>query len=431
MEDDRGTARKKGWVILLLMTGYTLSYVDRQIISLLVEPIKAELHLNDTQIGLMQGFAFAICYAVMGLPLARAIDRGHRPRIAAGCVAIWSAATAAGGFATHYLSFLLTRAATATAEAGLPPAALSLFSDLFSPRWLVRANAALLISPFLGTGLALLAGGHLLTGYEAAGGLRLPLIGLLSPWRAVLVTVALPGIILAPLLLTIQETPTRAARRREAHGTSGLAVAFREHGPVFVPYIFGTMFAAVVIFAQVAWLPTMLVRTQHLSPGVVGQQVGPIYLGFGLLGALIGSLILSQAPAEKTVSRSVTMLTATALVLVPASLSIGWAHDPQLVLGLFAVSVFASSIVLTISATPLQLLSPSHLRARVIAFAAMVVVIGGAGGGPFLVGLASDRVFGAISPAVAIIPACSALAGAACFAVASRRIAARRRASLA
>jgi MFS family permease len=419
-----GDSQRQRWtMVFLFLLCLTCSYIDRQVISLLVEPIKHDLGLTDFQIGLVQGFAFASCYALMGIPIARALDRGDRIVIAAGCVSVWSAATAACAFVGGYGSLLAARAMTAVAEAGLPPAALSLIGDRFERDRIARASAVFMLGPYLGTGLALLGGGALFGAFAQAGGLHLPGGHVLAPWRGVFLVVATPGLVLAPLLLLLRD-PRRHGHLAGAQAPGGaLLPALQTLRPFLVPYLAGMTLAVLVLFAQIAWLPTFFIRVRHLSPTQVGPMIGILYLAAGIAGSIAAGALSGRGASDALAKTVRNMRWAAAILAVSAPL-VTLVPDTGAGLALFAISAAASSFIVALVPTPLQLTAPASVRAQVITIGAFVVAVGGAGGGPFLVGLLTDKLFGdpqSIGAALAVTCLVSALLGTAGLEVALRR----------
>ena len=410
-----GDSRGEGWgMVLLFLLCFVCSYVDRQVISILVEPMKRDLGLSDLQVGLLQGFAFATCYAVVGIPLARALDRGNRVNIASGCVALWSVSTAGCAFVGSYGTLLATRAVTAVAEAGLPPAALSLIGDRFERRQIARVSALFMLGPYLGTGIALLGGGALLSFYEQSSGLRLPGGYLLAPWRAIFVTVAVPGLILAFCLLLFLRDPRSVKQAAlEAGKSTALLPVLKERRRFLTLYLLGATLAVLVLFAQTAWLPTYFIRIHELPAADVGKMVGPIFLLGGIAGSL-AAVWLSAGGGDEPLDLLLKLMIRASLVLVPSAIAVTLVPWILLSLAFFAVSVVAGSLIVALLPTPLQLIAPDGTKAQFITIGAFVLSIGAAGGGPFVVGLFSDLLFQdprSIGSALALAGGTSALTG--------------------
>ena len=382
----------------IMLACSALSYIDRQVISLVVQPIKAALQLSDTQIGLLQGLAFSLCYAVAGLPLAVAVDRSHRVRLASGCVAVWSAATAMCGLVSTYLGLLLARAATAVSEAGFSPAALSILSDIVPPAKVARVGAIYLLGPSLGTGLALLLGGWILEAFEASGGARFA--GLtLAPWQALFVVIGLPGFVLALILLVTVREPVRtrsslAARAGADADTTSLRAALANTGDFLIPYVVGSTLIMLVQFAQAAWTPTFFVRSWGLEPHSAGQTLGPIFIACATLGALVSSWLAKGDTGQQALERVVTIVLGGAALLGPAAVLMPLVPSFEAALALYAVLAFSFSLIASLATAPMLLVLPSAVRGRSIAAGGFLLAVVGGGGGPLLVGLMTDHVFG-------------------------------------
>lgn len=382
-----------GFVLAILLAGSTLSYIDRQIISLVVEPIKAAFGLSDTQVGLLQGFAFSLCYAIAGLPLALAVDRSNRVRLATGCVAVWSLATSACGIVSSYVGLLTARAATAVSEAGFSPAALSILSDVVPPQRIARIGAIYLLGPALGVGLALMLGGWTLEQLQASQGLNL--FGAhFEPWQALFICIGAPGVFVSLLiLLTIREpqrTDAAIAARGAKSNSGSLIEALRTTGDFMIPYVIGTTLIMLVQFAQSAWMPTFFVRRWGLEPHQAGQTLGPIFIVCAIAGAIVTGVLAKGADGQRTLERVVTIVLAGAAVLGPAVVLLPLVPNYTLALVLFGVLAFSFSAVASLATAPMLLVMPSAVRGQSIAAGGFLLAVVGGGGGPLLVGLVTD-----------------------------------------
>lgn len=205
----------RAWIVVgLLMVAYTSSFIDRQIMSLLVEPIRADLGITDTQFSLLAGLAFSIFYSVMGLPLGWLADRMSRRMIILVGMIAWSIMTALCGLATSFLALFIARVGVGIGEAALSPAAYSLISDYFPPERRARAISAYAMGPYLGSGLALIIGGQVIEAASRMGPFTIEGLGTFAPWQAVFFAVGLPGVIIALLFLLIREPERRGSRRK-------------------------------------------------------------------------------------------------------------------------------------------------------------------------------------------------------------------------
>ncbi len=218
------------WYVVIVLTAiYMLSFVDRQILSLLVGPIKRDLAISDTRIGLLQGLSFALFYTVMGLPLGRAADKRNRRNLIAGCVLVWSLFTGLCSVAKSFWTLFLTRIGVGVGEAGLSPAAYSMLADYFPSERLGVAISIYYMGVFLGSGAALLVGGSIVDALVRSPLITLPLLGTIASWRVTFLLVGLPGLVFAALVYTVREPLRRdllkAADGRTAQLSLGQSIA--------------------------------------------------------------------------------------------------------------------------------------------------------------------------------------------------------------
>lgn len=379
------------YAVVLLTFCFTLAYVDRQVLSLLVGPVKASLRLSDSQIGLVQGAAFSIFYVIASVPLARLVDAGNRPRILAWCVAGWSAMTAACGLATSFGFLMLARIGVAVGEAGLPPGSLAIFADFFSSKRIAKATTFFMISPYLGGGLALFVGGLL---YRKIGHWKLlivPFVGHVEPWQIMFFVMGLPGIFMALLVATTLPDPRRV---QNSHVTAVPALSqvinFIAKRGFYLTYVGAVSLIVLLLYSYSAWMPAAMMRSHNLNEGQVGPVFGPVLLTSGIVGSLIAGWLGSKSEEAKALPYVASLLmTAAALLVVPAVLAPVVA-DYRVSITLFGISVFLYSAILSLSPVPVQLIAPPGMQAQLIAF--MGLVYGLVGGlGPISVGLLSEH----------------------------------------
>jgi len=269
------TARRRVQIALALLLGvYMLNFVDRQIVNILAEPMAKELGLSDTQIGLMTGLSFALIYTVLGLPLARYADRASTNRVGliSICIAVWSAMTAMGAFAQSFTHMLLARIGVGAGEAGCTPAATTLIADLVPERQRARAMAIFGLGVPLGSLLGLVIGGVVSDHYG---------------WRAALLLVGAPGLLLALVFWRLAEEPRLA---QAVHDTTPpperlpLGEVLREIAAsrAFRWIVIGSCFSAFFSYGKGVWQIIYLIRSHGLSAGQVG-------LGLGISGGILGA----------------------------------------------------------------------------------------------------------------------------------------------
>jgi MFS family permease len=386
------------YVVFLLMLCYALSLIDRQILSLLVGPLKRDLHISDTRIGLLQGFSFALFYTLAGLPLGRVADtRNRRNLITVGIIA-WSVLTAACSVARNYWALFFTRMGVGVGEATLSPAAFSLIADYFPSGRLGIALSVYSMGIYIGSGLALIVGGTVVQGLAHRPELTLPILGTVASWRATFLVVGLPGFLIALLARTIRE-PQRRYLQRTADGQAsqlgfrGFFQQLRIRLGSFVGVSLGMVFQAVAGYAFLAWGPTFLQRTYGWSPGQSGRTLGILTLVCGCLGMYLGGTLCDlwqkQGRHEAPLRVGVFSATGTA-VFFPLALT---TIKPAWATALLAPAILFLALPIGCSYAALQLILPNQLRGQVSALFLFILSLGGLSLGPLLPGLLTDYFF--------------------------------------
>jgi MFS family permease len=382
-----------GWyAVAVLCAALLLSFTDRLIINLVVDPIRADLSLSDVKISLLQGAGFAVIFAFAGLPCGRLADSINRRNLIAAGVALWSGATIACGLAVDFWSFFAARVAVGLGEAALVPAASSLIIDFFSPHRRGLALGMFSLGATFGTGAALFIGGVLLGWIDAGWFTSVPLIGALAPWRLLMTLVGLPGFALLPFLLLISEPP-----RLHTTGLLALSAVFgrliANNATVLrVCLVKGVLGAG--DYALIAWLPTLLQRAYGMSPLEAGGMVGLAITISGVTASLAGGA-LSDAIARRWGFRTrVVLLLACYTLTVAGAASIFFADTGQQAALAFAIWALGSIGGYVIGHVVMQENVPNEMRATTIALSLTVTALIGIGLGPTLVPLVAEHGFG-------------------------------------
>lgn len=393
--------------MVLLTVAYVFNFVDRYILSLLVEPIKADLGLSDTQMALLIGPAFAVLYGVAGLPLGWLADRGRRTLILGSGVALWSLATAASALARSYGQLFLARVGVGVGEATLNPCALSMISDSFPPERRGRPIAFFTGAQSIGAGLAALGGAAILAWAASMDKLELPWLGEVQPWQFTFVVVGLPGLLLALLLLVARE-PARQERAASATGATmknTLAYLWQRRG-TYLSFVAFPLVMTTVAYSQ-SFFAAMYMRTWDWP-----LQKYALWSGLALI--IIGPITVNTAGwiCDRLVKKGVmdgpvrVMLAGSVLLILFGILS------PLMPSGELAFVVWLFNLVgmSTVSASaPIAMLNiaPATMRGQFTAIFYMITSLGGLLIGPTAVGLLSDFVFGAqgLTYATAVVPA--------------------------
>ncbi|MEX1147683.1 MAG: MFS transporter, partial [Sphingomonadales bacterium] len=279
-------SNKMKWTITVLLAAcFTISYVDRQIISIMIDPIKDSLGVSDTQIGLMQGVSFSLFYVVASIPLAWLSDRGNRTAVMTFCVAGWSCMTMLCGFAATYWQLFLARIGVAVGEAGLPPAALTNLADMFEARKLALATSIFMLAPFIGGGIALIGGGALYAASESWD-VSVPGFGTLEQWQMVFIIIGAPGLLVAAMIpLMIRGSGIKQKRHSQTAFTH-LLKFYRINWRIVGVFALSIALVIAVMMAYLTWLPAAIMRSKNVDAQTIGTLFGPIYMTAGVLGTL-------------------------------------------------------------------------------------------------------------------------------------------------
>jgi MFS family permease len=382
----------------VLTIAYIFSYVDRQVLSLLVEPIRADLQITDFQMGLLQGMAFALFYTILGIPLGRLADRVSRKMIVGIGAFCWSLMTAACGLSKNFTTLFFTRMGVGVGEAGLSPAAYSMIGDLYPPHRVARAMAIYTMGITVGGGLAYLVGGVVIGIITRAGPVDIPMIGVLAPWKMTFIAVGLPGLLLVPLIYFMKEPPRRGSLQ-SADGQVA-TVPFKqvlsfvlENKRIFFAMFLGSSMLSIIGYGTANWYPTFLIRTYGMSIEQVGFEFGLIYGIFGTIGAF-GSAVLSEKLAANgyiDANMRVVMLVGFFLI-VPASVG-PLMPEKWMALCFAAVTVILLNAHMGITAAAVQQVTPNQMRGTVTAMLLFMTNIVGLGLGAVIIAAITDFVF--------------------------------------
>src|ERR1700674_3997465 len=406
------------YVVLILMVCYTLSFVNRQILSLLVGPMKHDLALSDTRVGLLQGFAFALFYGLMGLPLGRLADTRNRRNVIILGVVLWSFLTGACSAAKSFWSLFLARMGVGVGEATLSPSAFSLISDYFPKEKLGGALSVYSMGIFIGSGLALIAGGSVVDAGTRMPAVTLPLLGTVAPWRFTFLIVGAPGLAIALLLYTVRE-PIRRQLMRTSSGAPArlrfqeVVAELRMRWQSVLGISLGMVFQSMGTYAFVAWAPAFLQRIHGWSAGQSGRALGSIILVFGCLGMSGGGRMCDRWQKQGVLEAPLRVAIVSAIgsgILFAFAMT---AKQTAWTLLLAAPALFFLALPIGSSYAAIQLIFPNQARGQVSALFLLILNMGGLSLGPLLPGLLNDYVFRnekMIGPSLAItMSAASAL----------------------
>jgi MFS family permease len=383
------------WAVAVFSLAAVLSYTDRQILSLLVDPIRADLHITDTQVSLLQGLAFALVYSVAGLPLGRLADLVPRRTVILCGVLIWTAATVACGLSRGFGALFVARVFVGVGEAALAPATMSMLADLFPPHRRGTAIGIFLMGMVVGGGVALGIGGSLLEATRAGLFRGVPLLGALQPWRSSLLVLGAPGLIVALLLLLVRE-PVRRHRTGDTqpvrYSLRQVAAELFARRRLVAPLVGAMALMSVGDFSLLNWTPALLSRNYKFSPAEIGAVLGALAVATGVVGTVLGGL-LSDRLAKAGGPRARIMTAAVSATLAAPLVVIGATSAPWMVFAVFAWWNLFSSAAGTIGITCLQEAVPNEVRGVSISMVSFGNIMGGLGLGTMMTAMVTDQVF--------------------------------------
>jgi MFS family permease len=378
-------ASRAWWAVGVFCIAAVLSYSDRQILSLLVDPIRADLHVSDVQIGWLQGAAFALIYAVAGVALGRAADVLPRRWVIVAGVLVWSLATIACGYAGSFWALFAARAAVGVGEAALAPAAMSIITDSFPAERRGAGVGTFLMGMVVGAGGALALGGFILQAAQSGALAGVPVLGALAPWRAGLVVLGLAGLPVAALIATVAEP----VRRHLMHGAAGHASFGEAARGLFalwrplLPLYIAMGLANICDFAILNWAPTLLIRRFGVGVGEIGSVLGLVVIASGVAGSLVPGLVTDRW-VQRGGSASRLRLAVGAMVAGIACTLLVAAPGPALVFTLAGLWMTASTTGQSLGITLIQEVAPGDARGLAMSLASLVNIGGGLALGAWL-----------------------------------------------
>jgi MFS family permease len=382
----------------ILMLCYTLSYADRQILAFLVGPLKHDLDISDTEVGLLQGAAFALVYTFFGLPMGALADRLSRRNLVAIGVVVWSLATSVSSIARSFLSLGAARMGVGLGEATLSPCAFSMITDSFPKERLSTALSVYTMGIQLGSGLALVIGGVVAQAVSHMNPIRLPGIGFIAAWRVTFLIVGAPGLLVALLLTSVGEP----ARRALLLDSSGRAVQLRladALAQIRARWRSVAGIAAMIScqatcnYVLLTWGPTFFERIHHWPKDRTGLVLGLTTLGCGCLGLLVGGRVSDRWQRRGVIDGPLRVgmvsLVGMALLLAPATLFASASWTVAALIG----AVFCIGLPIGCGYAAVQLIFPNQARGLVSAVIIFAVALIGLGFGALLPGLLNDHLF--------------------------------------
>jgi MFS family permease len=391
------TSNKYAWYAVFVLTLANISsFIDRQILSLLVKPIKHDLHLSDTQMSLLMGLSFALFYTIFGMFIGRLADRNSRRNIIIAGVSVWSLMTTLCAGVGTYFQFFMARMGVGVGEATLSPSAYSMIADLFPKKRLATALSVFSLGVFLGSGLAMLIGSGIVAKLPKEGMVNIPIFGEIFPWQMIFLYVGLPGLLIALLLLTIKE-PDRSNTLQVDGETvklslkESLAIIFK-HRTAYLMICFATAFAALVNYGSNAWIPTFIARTYGWEVPRAGAFYGLILVTSSISGVLFGGWYADYL-VKKGISDGRLRVGLLGTTLCLCSFWIPLLPKAEWTLLAVFIPSFALAAPFGATTAAIQEIMPNQVRALASSIFLFILNLIGIGLGPTSVALFTDYIF--------------------------------------
>ncbi|QNA83346.1 MFS transporter [Sphingomonas sp. So64.6b] len=391
--DETLAMRRRTLTLGLLTLTYFFSYMDRQILAILLELIKADLKLSDTQLGLLAGFAFAIFYAGLGIPVARFADKANRRNIIAVSLALWSLMTALCGLAQNYVQLLLARIGVGVGEAGSSPPSHSIIADLYPAEKRASAMAIYSLGVVLGGGFGTMIGGWLASQYG---------------WRIAIIAVGIPGIILAVVVRLFVVEPKRGLSDASRVADDGLQHGAQQ-GPQDEPMpsiwsafadmwrnaaarhlVMAVTLTSLIGYATTSWGPSYLQRSLGFTVGQVALIVAPIAAIIGTVSGIGGGRVADWAAKRWGIHAQSWMVGLLKCAALPFTLLFFMTDVPAVAIGAYVFNMLFANSYLGPTFAMLQGLAPLRMRAMWAAITLLVINMIGLGLGPTMIGVLSD-----------------------------------------
>lgn len=386
-EQDALALRRRGLTLTLLTVTYFFSYMDRQILSILLEPIKADLGVSDTQLGLLTGLAFAVFYAVLGIPVARLADRHNRVNIVAISLALWSLMTGLCGLAQNFVQLLLARIGVGVGEAGSSPPSHSMIADLYPPEKRSGAMGIYSLGVVFGAGFGTLIGGLLAAAYG---------------WRIAIIAVAIPGVILAVVLKMFVVEPRRGLSDSVRATGAGAAQAPAANSTILDGFkalwanpaarhlVMAVTVTSLIGYAITAWSPSFFMRSYGLGLREIALIIALLATVAGGTSGVVGGRVADFVGQRHGPQAQAWLVAGLKLAAFPFAIAVYLTTDLAWALGLYAVAILLQNSYIGPTFALIQSQAPLRMRALWAAITLLVINLIGLGAGPTAIGMLSD-----------------------------------------
>jgi MFS family permease len=382
------------WAALaVLMVVYVVSFVDRFVLSFVVAPLKAELGINDSQVGMLQS-ALSISYAVLAMPVGYCLDRYSRRTVIFAGMFFWSICATLSGVAKSFPILFLARAGVGAGEAVTTPGGYSIIGDSFPPHRLSLAMSLFTVGGSIGVGLAFLLGGPLVQLLSEHGAIMVPVLGEIQPWQQAFIVTGVPGMALAFLIYALREPERRQTKVEKTGGGYGEVFAYIGKYKLFYVALFLSIALAQSAMSSVQfWLPAYFARVHGLSAAASGIGMGIGQMGIALIGMWIHGITADRLFARGMKDAHFVWAAGAAILGIPICLMLFGTSDAWFAMIMFAVFFLVVAGMNAVGPAVLQIVTPSALSGRISSIYILAVLAANSIG-PTIVGLLTDRLFG-------------------------------------
>ena len=384
---EKNSVAYRWYVVMLLLLIFILSYFDRFILSLLVEPIKEAMKLSDFQVGLLLGPAFSVFHVLVAIPLGWYADRSNRKYLLFAGILIWCTMTASSGLVATFLPLFLMRLGLGLGEAVVSPCSVSIISDYFDRKDRARAISLYMAGPYLGAGLAFLIGGLVVGWLQKVGPTEWPIFGMLAPWQATFLLVGIPGFVFAGAMLTVRE-PER--KERTAHAADGryafryMAARWRGFGALIVGSTCNFALSALTL-----WNVPLFSRIWGWSIAQTGFVTGLFYFTAGPIGTAL-AIWAQKKLGTGRIDGSMRVLILGLLICVPGSALYPIMPTPQFAVVFMFIAFIGKSVATAAGPASMALITPGEIRTQSMAIFNVFISLIGPMIGPPIIGAAVD-----------------------------------------
>ena len=386
-------------MVTILTLLYINSFLDRTVISLVIDPIKEDFGVSDTVVSLLSGLAFALFYSVLGIPMGWLADRRSRRWIIGLGATGWAIMASLAGIAQNYTQLFLARVGLGVGEATFMPSAFSMISDYFPRDRFARAYAVLMLGAPLGAGIAFVVGGLVASYAKSVGTVQLPVVGDIRSWQLVFLITGLPGIVLALWALATVREPARRGLLAESPGQQlsiKAVIRFcRDHWSTYGTLLTGFSLMAMFTLGYLAWVAVLFMRTHGMEPAQVGTLIGPAITVGGIAGVLSGSFWCTWLTRRGYQDAPLRTAIHALIAAIPLGVVAPLISDWQLAVPAITALIFFLTFPQGTNVAAFQLITPNQMRAQVSAVFLLVTNVFGLGLGATMVALLTDYVFGA------------------------------------